>query len=379
MYRKETRVLIASDSFKSSATSLEIAQYISTGIERVDSRIKVSALEIADGGEGTVQAITNARQGQFFTKELTGPLGQPVIAEYGIFGDNQAVIEVAETSGLTQVDVQELDPYQATSYGLGELIKHLISQGIRSIFVGLGGSACNDGGVGMLQALGAQILDKDGQPVPLGAQGLKEIVHINIEATQALLRDIKIEVLSDVTNPLVGVTGATYIFGMQKGASAEDLPIIDQYMKHFREIVMDKLSIDLDTIPGAGAAGGLGASLGGLCGAQIHSGIDKLLELIDLDAQASQVDLVITGEGSMDAQSLYGKAPMGIAKIAKKYQKPVIAIVGSVGEDIHSIYQSDIDLIIDIINRPMTLEYAIEHVQSLVENAGENAMRSFLM
>ncbi|XJS11083.1 glycerate kinase [Aerococcaceae bacterium WGS1372] len=380
MKSKNIKVLIASDSFKGSASSMEIANYISEGIKRVDPEIQTILLEIADGGEGTVDAITKAKQGQLFTKEVTGPMGQPVNAKYGLFADKQAVIEVAETSGLTQVDSQSLDPFQATSYGLGELIKYLIEEkGVKDIYVGLGGSACNDGGIGLLQALGGKILDKEGHPVQIGAQGLKEISQTELDVVDHLLKEVNIEVLSDVTNPLIGVNGATYIFGKQKGVKVEELPIIDQYMNHYREKVLETFNVDLDTIPGAGAAGGLGAALGGLCGATMRSGIDKVLELIDLKSKVEQVELVITGEGSMDAQSLYGKAPIGIAKIAKKYHKPVIAIVGSVGDDLTSIYQSDIDLIIDIINRPMTLEEAMSQTQTLVENAGENAIRSFLL
>lgn len=377
--KNKLSVLIASDSFKGSASSEEIARYISNGIQRVDETIQVSSLEIADGGEGTVQAITKARSGQLHLKQVTGPMGKPVNAKYGIFGKRQAVIEVAETSGLTLVEPDELDPYKATSYGLGELIKHLVNEGIQDIYVGLGGSACNDGGLGLLQALGGKVLDQAGNPASLGAAGLDQVHTINLDGVHELLQDVNIEVLSDVSNPLLGPSGATYIFGGQKGVMAEDFPIIDQYMSRFRDKVLETLSIDLDKIPGAGAAGGLGATLGGLCGAKVHQGIEKILQLIDIESKVSQVDLVITGEGSIDIQSLYGKAPMGVATIAKNYNKPVIAIVGSVSDNISAIYQSEIDLIIDIINRPMSLEEAMDRTQILVENAGENAIRSFLL
>lgn len=377
--KNKLSVLIASDSFKGSASSEEIARYITNGIQRVDETIQVSSLEIADGGEGTVQAITKARSGQLHLKQVTGPMGKPVNAKYGIFGNQQAVIEVAETSGLTLVEPDELDPYRATSYGLGELIKHLVDEGIQDIYVGLGGSACNDGGLGLLQALGGKLLDPAGNPVSQGAAGLEQVHTINLDRVHELLQDVNIEVLSDVSNPLLGPSGATYIFGGQKGVMAEDFSIIDQYMSRYRGKVLETLAIDLDKIPGAGAAGGLGATLGGLCGAKIHQGIEKILQLIDIESKISQVDLVITGEGSMDIQSLYGKAPMGVATIAKKHNKAVIAIVGSVSDNISAIYQSEIDLIIDIINRPMSLEEAMDRTQILVENAGENAIRSFLL
>ena len=379
MTKKSVSILIASDSFKGSANSMQVAKYIEKGMRRKEPNALIQSLSIADGGEGTVEAIVIGAKGRYDYVEVTGPLGAKTNVRYGIINHNSAVIEVAETSGLTLVDESELNPYKATSYGLGQAINHVVESGLKHIYIGLGGSACNDGGIGLLQALGGQVLDIEGRDVPFGVEGLKEVATIQIDQLKEKLKDVKIEVLSDVQNPLTGKNGATYIYGRQKGAREEDLAIIDGYMKQFQSKVKEQLAIDFTHIAGAGAAGGLGAALWGFCNATIHSGIEKVLELIGLDHYVQQADLVITGEGSIDAQSLCGKAPIGVAKVAKKYGKPVIAIVGSCGDDLKTIYQSDIDLVIDIINRPMTLKEAMDNVEMLIENAGENAIRSYLI
>lgn len=379
MTKNSLQILIASDSFKGSASSLEVAKAIELGIRRKVPGSIIQSFPIADGGEGTVEAIVEGAGGSYESIEVTGPIGERVLARYGMLNQTTAVVEVASTSGLTLMDDSQRNPYIATSYGLGEIINQLVQKGVKHFYIGLGGSGCNDGGTGMLQALGGRLLDKEGRDVPFGVNGLKEVATIQIDRLKKTLEGVTIEVLSDVQNPLTGLNGATYIYGRQKGVTEADLPVIDGYMKQFENLVRDQLQIDLSKVQGGGAAGGIGAALWGFAQATIHSGIEKVLELIDIEQRIQEVDLVITGEGSIDSQSLYGKAPIGIANIAKKYNKPVIAIVGSSEDDQHEIYQSNIDLIIGIINRPMGLEEAMEKVEELLENAGENAIRSYLL
>lgn len=378
--KKSPSIVIASDSFKGSATTYEVARFIENGIRRVVPECHIETIPVADGGEGTVSVLVNGTQGVFKEIIVTGPDGNKIICQYGIINGNSAVVEVAETSGLTLIDKDKLDPLYATSYGLGELIKHIITdEKIKHIYIGLGGSATNDGGVGMAQALGAKFTDDNGDEVGVGANCLGKIKNINIDSLKEILKGVRLEVLSDVTNPLTGIDGATYIFGKQKGIKEKHFQQVDMWMQNYQRVILEKFQIDLSTIEGGGAAGGLGATLVGLCGADIKPGINRILEILNFEEILQNIDLVITGEGRMDEQSLKGKTPVGIANIAKKYDKPVIAIVGSYSDNLSSIYQSPFDLVLDIINEPMDLDRAIINVKKLLENAGETAIRSYLL
>ncbi|MCM3570577.1 glycerate kinase [Neobacillus mesonae] len=373
------KIVIASDSFKGSASSLEIAEFIEKGIRRVQSNADVLKLPLADGGEGTVDALVNALNGQYVEKVVTGPLGEKVKAKYGIINQDIAVIEMAEASGLTLIPSHERNPFKATTYGTGELIKSALDHGVKEILIGIGGSATNDAGAGMAQALGVALADNEHQEIGYGAESVARVEKIDTSAIDPRIKNTKMTILSDVTNPLCGENGASYVYGPQKGASSEDVVKLDAILKRFGELVERTLGIEMMNKKGAGAAGGLGAGLMAFCNGQLHSGIDRILDIINLEEQVKEADLVITGEGMMDFQSVQGKAPIGVAKIAKKHNKPVIAIVGSEGYHANEVYEHGIDLVIDIINKPMSIEEAMNHVGELAEIAGEKAIRAFCL
>lgn len=373
------KVLIASDSFKGSASTYEVAEFIEKGIRRVDENADVTKLPLADGGEGTVEALIPALGGQYFEEIVTGPLEQKVKAKFGIINKDIAVIEMAEASGITLISREERNPFKTTTYGTGELIKAALGHGVKEILIGIGGSATNDAGVGMAQALGVSFKDSQGQEVGFGAASLADIRKIDVSNLDPRIKNTKISILSDVTNPLYGENGASYVFGPQKGASPDDVLQLDAILKEFGDFVEKELDIQVVNLQGAGAAGGLGFGLIAFCNGKMYSGIERILDIIHLEEHVKDADFVITGEGMMDFQSVQGKAPLGVAKIAKKYDVPVIAIVGSEGLHVNRVYDHGIDLVIDIINKPMSLEEAISNVGELVVNAGEKAMRAFCL
>lgn len=376
---KDIKVVIAADSFKGSASTIEVEEYIERGINKVNPAVTIVKVPVADGGEGTVDALVIGCKGAYRYADVTAPQGNRIKAKFGIIHDHIAVLEMAEASGLALVDVEKNDIYTATTYGTGELIRSALDCGVKEIYIGIGGSATNDGGVGMAQALGVSFKDADGNEIPLGATGLGNIEKIDVSGIDPRLKDVKITVLSDVTNPLCGEKGASFIYGPQKGASKEAVKKLDASLLHYGESIRSQLDIDIIDKPGAGAAGGLGAGLMAFCDAESYSGIEKVLAILDIEAHFQDADLVITGEGRIDAQSLYGKAPVGIAQMAKKYSLPVIAIVGSSGDDLGPIYETGIDLILDIVNKPMPLAEAIASAETLITNTGESAFRAFLL
>ena len=376
---KKKKIIIASDSYKGSASTIEVENFIEKGISRVTNNLEIVKIPIADGGEGTVDALVLGCKGQYKYVDVMGPYQELVRAKFGIINHKSAVIEMAQASGLTLAKHGQLNPYEATSYGTGELINEALKFGAEEIFIGIGGSATNDGGVGMAQALGVSFHDKNGQEIGLGAKELAKIVNIDTTNINPKLKQVPIYILSDVTNTLCGPNGASHVYGPQKGANKEQVLHLDQLLQHYGKKIKEKLDIDILEAEGAGAAGGLGAGLLVFCEAKMCRGITKILEILNIHNHLRDADLVITGEGRMDSQSLNGKAPVGIAKLAKKYNLPVIAIVGSTEGDLTEIYQAGIDLVIDIINQPMTLDHAIKDVEWLITNAGETAMRAFLL
>lgn len=373
-----TKVLIASDSFKGSATSLEVGNYLEKGIKKADPLAKVYKYGVADGGEGTVLSITDALKGKFIKSLVTGPLGEKVSANWGIVENKTAIIEVAEPSGITLIS-DRLNPLKTTTYGVGELIKLALDAGVNKIYIGLGGSATNDGGVGMAQALGMKFLDKFEQELPFGGGSLDKLIKIDDSNLDKRLNKVEIVALSDVKNPLIGKNGASFIFGPQKGASVEQVKLLDRNLANLADKTSKFLGHDFSKVPGAGAAGGIGFGLMSFCNAKIESGIDTIMNIIHLDQPMKKVDLVITGEGQIDGQSLMGKVPIGVAKLAKKFNLPVIAVAGSIGSNIEDVYKSGIDLVLSTTTSPMSLSEAIESKPKLLEDVGYTAYKAFII
>ncbi|GIN22288.1 MAG TPA: glycerate kinase [Bacillus bacterium] len=373
-------IVIATDSFKGSASSLEVAGFIEKGIRRVTPGANIVKLPLADGGEGTVEALTSTLEGRYVEREVTGPLGEKVKAKFGIINDRIAVIEMAEASGLTLIKEEDKNPFITTTYGTGELIKAALDFDVKEILIGIGGSATNDGGVGMAQALGGSFKDADNLEIPFGARALEKIQYIDLAGLDKRLAHTKITVLSDVTNPLCGENGASFVYGPQKGASSsEEIQELDSLLRSYGEKLEEKLGRTFIDVVGSGAAGGLGAGLMAFCNAEVNSGIEKILEIIRLREYVESADLVITGEGKMDFQSVQGKAPIGVAKIANAFKVPVVAVVGSEGDQANQVYKHGIDLVIDIINKPMKIQEAMKNVEKLTEDAGEKVMRAYLL
>ncbi|HAT55409.1 MAG TPA: glycerate kinase [Lactobacillus sp.] len=371
-----TKILIASDSYKGSATSRDIGEYVSAGIHDVDASVETVEVPIADGGEGTVTSLVVARHGEFRHTDVTGPLGTPVHATWGMLDNHEAILEVAESSGLGLAQAN-LDPRITTTYGLGQLIGAALDAGAETIYIGLGGSATNDAGAGMVQALGAQLLDEDGHEIGYGGGELDRVSRVDLTRLDARLQHTTIVGLSDVTNVLIGADGATAIYGPQKGATPELVTQLDQKLDHFQQVVQTAVAHDFSNDPGAGAAGGTGFGLRAFLGAELKAGIVTIIQLLRLDEKMNDCDLVITGEGRMDDQSLMGKAPVGIAKLAKQHGLPVVAIVGGANDELSKVYQAGIDLVLPIPNRPMTVAEAMANVSVLVREAGQSAYRAF--
>lgn len=331
------KILLAPDSFKGSLSSKEVCHAMENGIKRVIDA-EIISIPIADGGEGTVEALVYAVGGEIIKSDVTGPLGEKVEAFYGILKDGTAVIEMAACAGLYLIPEEKRNPLKTTTYGVGELIKLALDRGCRKFIIGIGGSATNDGGVGMAQALGARFLDKDGNEIGFGGGELYKIEKIDISSIDKRIYESEFIVASDVDNPLCGEKGASYVYGPQKGATPEMIKILDENLRHLAYEAKKVIEKDYSEVPGAGAAGGLGFGLMAFLGAKLKRGIDIIIETTRLEEKIKEVDLVITGEGNTDFQTAFGKAPAGIAKLAKKYNKPVIILSGGLGKDYKSLY-----------------------------------------
>jgi len=367
------KILIAPDSFKESLTSIEVADYLKEGFKKADKNFEITKLPLADGGEGTVKSLVAATDGKIMKKEVTDPLGNKVEAIYGILGDGKTgVIEMATASGLPLVPKDKRNPLKTTTYGTGELIKAALDQGCTKLIIGIGGSATNDCGVGMAQALGGKFLDEDGKQIGYGGQYLKDIEKIDLSQLDSRIAETEIEVACDVDNPLYGKNGAAYIYGPQKGASKDQVKELDQGLKHIAEIIKDDLGKQINEIPGAGAAGGLGAGLSAFLDAKLRPGIKIVMEASKLREKMKKVDLVVTGEGKIDGQTASGKTPVGVSRIAKKEELPVIAVAGTIGEDAEKVYDEGIDFLYSVIDKPMTLKEAIDNADELLIKTGYN-------
>lgn len=368
-------ILIAMDSFKGSVTSLEAGAAVKQGIEDAGVKAKITILPVADGGEGTIEAFVDQTDGQIRTLPVTGPLGKPVSAAYGVI-DEQAILEVAETSGITLVEKAELNPWQATSYGLGELIRQLIAAGQRKFIIGLGGSATNDGGLGMLQALGYRFIQSDGSKIGRNICELANIVKVDKQQVLPELAACQFLIASDVINPLNGEQGATAIFGPQKGVNPDEVEKIDQLLQHFSAITAECLQQDVSETPGAGAAGGLGFAILAYLKGNIQPGFQLLAKKKQLKEKVRATDFVITGEGRLDGQSVMGKVPSALAKLAEKEQKPIIAIAGSVSDDVSQCNDHGIDAFFPIIRQIASEEETLNR-ETTIESIRQTAEQLF--
>ena len=355
------KVVVAMDSFKGSLTSLEAGYAVKEGILRAASDAKVLVFPLADGGEGTVQALTTGAGGRMERVSVTGPLGLPIACTYGILQDGRtAVMEIAGAAGLTLVPDKERNPLNTTTYGVGELIKDAIEKGCRHFIVGLGGSATNDGGIGMLQALGFGMLNRDGQQVAMGAKGLLELVQISMQGVLPQLKECTFRIACDVNNPLCGPLGASAVYGPQKGATADTVLQMDEWLKSYAKLAVQKFPKADPAQAGAGAAGGLGFAFLAFTNAVLESGVKIVLEETNIEEAIKEADLVVTGEGRLDEQSAMGKAPVGVARIAKKYDKPVLALCGSVSGDARACNNCGIDAYFPIMQGAVDLEEAMK-------------------
>ncbi|MEZ9564078.1 glycerate kinase [Vibrio artabrorum] len=374
------KIVIAPDSYKESLTAMEVAVAIENGFKKVLPNAEYIKLPMADGGEGTVQSLIDATGGKVIAHTVTGPLGKPVEGFYGLLGDGKtAIIEMAAASGLHLVETELRNPLHTTTFGTGELIKAVLDQGVNHIIVGIGGSATNDGGLGMAQALGIRMLDKDGRDLGYGGGALEALDTIDISGLDPRLANVQFEVACDVDNPLCGEKGASFVFGPQKGATPEMVKQLDKNLAHYAEIMKSQLGRCVKDRPGAGAAGGLGAALLGLLDADLRPGIEIVMDAVNLSDVVADADLVITGEGRIDSQTIHGKTPIGVARTAKKYNLPVIGIAGSLASDCHVVHEHGIDAVFSVVNGAIDLPTALALAAQNVEMTARNVAAIYMI
>jgi len=368
------KIVIAPDSFKGTNSSLMAAALIEAGIKKVFPQAEVLKLPVADGGEGTVEAVITASGGQWEETAVNDPLGRGIMARWGSTS-NLAVIEMAEASGLTLLKEEERNPLKTSTYGTGQLIEEALNRGYRKILIGLGGSATNDGGCGMARALGVRFLDKEGQELSDGGGDLHRLTRIDLQNLDPRIIETEITIASDVTNPLLGERGATATYSTQKGADQAMQRLLEEGLENLAEILEKQQQQSFRNEAGAGAAGGLGFGLLAFCGASISSGIDTILDAIHFEDLIKNATIVVTGEGRIDGQSLYGKVPVGIARRCKAQRIPVLAIVGDLLGNMDAIYAEGIDSVMSTVPRAMPLKEAMERSSELLEDAAERAFR----
>ncbi|MFS0559460.1 glycerate kinase [Terribacillus sp. 179-K 1B1 HS] len=371
------KIVIAPDSYKESLSALEAADAMERGFHSVFPEAEYKKMPMADGGEGTVQSLVDATKGKIEERIVTGPLGKQVKAFFGLMGDGEtAVIEMAAASGLHLVPAEDRNPLITSTRGTGEMISAALDFGVDHIIIGLGGSATNDGGAGMIQALGGRLLDEAGREIGDGGGALSELAAIDLAGLDERLKNVQIEVACDVDNPLTGPRGASAIFGPQKGATPEMIELLDKNLSHFADVAEKALRKSFREIEGVGAAGGLGASLLAFLDAKLKRGIDIVLDAVSFDEAVKDADLVITGEGRIDSQTIYGKTPIGVAKAAKKYDVPVIGLAGSLSDDSDVVYEHGIDALFSIVPGVVTLPEAFEHAADYMERTARNIAAS---
>ena len=370
------KVVIAPQSFKGSISALDAARAMEEGVRRVVSDVETVLVPVADGGDGTLETLVEATGGDIRSATVTGPIGKAVTAEWGALGDGEtAMIEMARTSGLAILTLDERDPLRATTYGLGEVITAALDAGFRSFIVGIGGSATNDAGAGMAQALSVRLLDEAGNDLPPGGAALADLRRIDTSGLDERAVEASFSVACDVSNPLTGPEGASAVYGPQKGATPELVPQLDAALKNFAEVVERDIGTSIDSVPGAGAAGGLGGGMMAFLGGSLRAGVDIVLDQVGLDEKLEGADLVITGEGQLDFQTVYNKAPIGVAWRAKERGIPVIAISGSLGKGFEDVHAEGIDAVSSIVCAPMTLDEASTRGGELIADAVAEAIR----
>ena len=371
-------IVLAPDSFKGSLSAAQVAQAMARGVQRVLPKTNLTLLPLSDGGEGLVDSLAAASGGKILDYQVTGPLGEKVTAQMGLMGNGQtAVIEMAQASGLILVPEDKRNPLQTTTFGTGELIKKALDLGCNHLIIGIGGSATNDGGLGMAQALGFRFLDEEGESLGFGGGELARLARIDASSKDPRLEGTTIEVACDVTNPLTGPSGAAHIYGPQKGATPEMVELLDAGLANLDRVLQRDLGKSVGQVPGAGAAGGLGAGLMALLGGRLVSGIELVLDVLEFDDKAKGAQLIITGEGKFDAQSAFGKVPMGVAQRARSLGVPVVVVAGSVLPSADVLHGEGVTAYFSILNQPMTLKEAMERGAELVENQAAQVMRLF--
>ncbi len=370
------KILVAPQEFKGSISALSVAEAAKTGVIRVFPEAEVVLCPVADGGDGTLETLVEVSGGEVRTCDVQNPIGEIITAEWGAMGDGgTAVIEMARTSGLALLSLDERDPLNSSTFGLGQAILEALNEGFRNFIVGIGGSATNDAGAGMAQALGATLLDAEGKSIPFGGAALANLRSIDISKMDARIENSQFMVACDVSNPLTGYEGASAVYGPQKGATPKMVTELDGALLNFAEIVRKDIGKDVSEISGAGAAGGLGAGMLAFMGAELKAGVDIVLETVQLREKLSDVDLVITGEGGMDFQTVYNKAPIGVARIAGEFNIPTIAIAGLLGQNFTVVHDHGIRAATSIVDGPISLEESSERASELISNSVEESLR----
>ncbi len=374
------KIVIAPDSFKECLSSPEVGRCLAEGVRQALPGAEVVVVPVADGGEGTVQALVAATKGKLVKAVVRGPLGEPVQAEFGVLGGGgSAVLEMAAASGLALVPPAERNPLVTTTFGTGDLIRCALEQAAKRILVGIGGSATVDGGAGMAEALGVRLLDAKGKPLGPGGGALGRLHSIDISGRDPRLEEADIQVGCDVDNPLLGPDGAARVYGPQKGATPEMVLQLEQNLEHLADVIASELGTDVRDVPGAGAAGGLGAGLLAFANARLRPGVEMVLEAAGLQKHLEGAALVITGEGKLDGQSAFGKTPVGVARLAKRAGVPVIAIAGALGEGRGKVLEAGIDAYYSIIPAPMTLEESIADSRRLIKECACQVLRGLTL
>ena len=370
------RIVIAPDSFKECLSATQVAFAISEGIRKTVPEAEIICIPIADGGEGTVEALVTATDGKIIQVASVDALNRQIQSFYGILGDGKtAIIEMAAASGIELIAPEERNPMITSTYGTGLIIKAAMESGFTEIILGIGGSATNDGGAGMAQALGFGLLDKSNNPIGLGGGSLGELHRIDFSNVNPLLRKVKITVACDVQNPLLGPSGATHIYGPQKGATPEMVEILEKNMAHYAKVLYQEFGIDNSNIPGSGAAGGLGAGLMAFCKAEMLAGFNLISKLTNMEEYIQNASLIFTAEGKIDSQTAFGKTISGVAQLCKKYQVPVIAFAGIVEGDLKNLYNQGLTSAFAIANRPMSMEESKANAAQLLVSASKQIMR----
>ncbi|WP_413375451.1 glycerate kinase [Alkalihalobacillus sp. 1P02AB] len=372
------KIVIAPDSFKGSLSAVEAAREMEKGVKKALSKSETILVPVADGGEGTMESLVAATNGEIVEVTVKGPLLQPVKAAYGVLGDGETcVVEMASASGLILIAAEERDPMFTTTYGTGELIKAALEQGYRKFILAIGGSATNDGGAGMLQALGMRLLDGKGKLIGYGAAELGRVEKIDDQGFDHRIEESEFLIASDVQNPLIGPNGASYVFGPQKGATSKMVEQLEHSLTRWADLIEEKKGVRLHEKPGAGAAGGIGGAFQAFFPSTMRRGIDIVIEYTELEKKLSGADFVLTGEGQIDSQTASGKTPMGVAEAAQKQGIPVFVIAGSIGAGIEELYQYGITSVFSLVNAPMTLEEAMEGCRHYLESTTEQITRTF--